>query len=453
MPDKIEDDHARTYISDGPVAINKRIHALDLLRGFALLGILVLNIDSFYGPSPMHDVPIGTPKPTFVDWHASLDFAIFTIKWLFFEGKMRTLFSILYGAGIVLLTQRFEEKGQPGRAADIFCRRNMWLLLFGLVHGMFIWDGDILTDYSIIALLFMFPLRHVAPKRLILAGLLIGILGGTVGMIGVTDAPETFAAEHARIEGRAAIAEHRSPSPEQRAALEAEANARAQEPANISKAVETGRLPYLQSIAPRTKSFLDFQLGEVFRNGWILEMTGSMLLGMGLFGIGFLSGSLPRRTYIVTALIGYAISMPVVLIGVSKVSADHFTVPSVTRWMFLPYSLEVFAGSIANASVILLLFKGGWLKGPFAALANVGRTAFSNYIFTSVLCQFLFGWGPWKLYGRIDYYQQIYIVAGVWAVNLMASALWLRVFAYGPLEWLWRSLTYWKRQPLRRQVR
>jgi uncharacterized protein len=82
------------------------------------------------------------------------------------------------------------------------------------------------------------------------------------------------------------------------------------------------------------------------------------------------------------------------------------------------------------------------------ALAAVGRTALSNYLFTSVVCQFLFKWGPWKLYGALEYYQQVYVVACVWAVNIAASVLWLRLFSFGPLEWLWRSLTYWKLQPL-----
>jgi uncharacterized protein len=83
------------------------------------------------------------------------------------------------------------------------------------------------------------------------------------------------------------------------------------------------------------------------------------------------------------------------------------------------------------------------------ALGAVGRTAFSNYIATSLLCQFVFTWGPWHLYGTLDYYQQIYVVAGVWTLNIVVSTLWLRSFAYGPLEWMWRSLTYWQVQPFR----
>jgi uncharacterized protein len=103
---------------------------------------------------------------------------------------------------------------------------------------------------------------------------------------------------------------------------------------------------------------------------------------------------------------------------------------------------------MANAAVLLAIMRKGWLTPLTRALANVGRTAFSNYIGTSLLCQWLFCFGPWRLYGQLDYPHQLWVVAVVWMVNLGASALWLRYFSYGPLEWLWRSLVYWRRQPL-----
>jgi uncharacterized protein len=435
--------------SKGPVTADKRLAALDVLRGFALLGILVLNIDSFSGPAAIHDVPIGLAKPAFVGWHATLDLIFFSVKWVFFEGKMRTLFSILYGAGIVLLTERLERTGKPNRAADIFCRRNMWLLLFGLVHGSLIWQGDILSQYALVALLFMFPFRKVAAKWLIVLGLTIGIAGGTFGVVRMTQAPQVFAAEQLRKEGTAALKRGSVPSPEQKAALNAEAKARSAAPAAIAKQVEEGRASYPESISRRTDEYLDFVLA-LFRTGWILEVVGSMLLGMGLFKSGFLVGACTRRTYFLTAIAAYAVSIPVVMTGVVMTNVNGFSIPSLVRWLFLPYEPQIFAGAIANASLLLLLFKSGWLSFPLKAFANIGRTAFSNYILTSLLCQFLFAWGPWKLYGAIEYYQQIYVILVMWTVNVLASALWLRHFNYGPLEWAWRSLVYWNRQPILR---
>jgi len=106
------------------------------------------------------------------------------------------------------------------------------------------------------------------------------------------------------------------------------------------------------------------------------------------------------------------------------------------------------AGTLANVSILLLMVRSGWSRGIIGMVASVGRTAFSNYILTTIICRVLFAWGPWQLYGRLEYYQWYVIVAGVWAFNLIVSSLWLRIFAFGPLEWLWRSLTYWKRQPI-----
>lgn len=443
-----DDGHKRP--AAGPILLGQRIVALDVLRGFALLGILFLNIENFSGPAILHDVPMGTGKPAFVGWHASLDLAILTIKWTFFEGKMRTLFAILYGAGIVLLTERLDRRGPPGTALGIFCRRNLWLLVFGLLHGTLIWHGDILARYALVATLFMYPLRRLTARPLIILGLSIGILGGTFGVAQAVHAPEVLAAEQLRLEGEAALAVHRLPSTEQRAALDADARERSRLPAKTAESIRKGRLPYIQSIAPRADTYLTSLIGY-FRNGMFLEVAGSMLLGMGLYKTGFLAGVRSRRRYIATAALGYAISMPIVLVGVTMAHMEGFSLPSATRWLYLPYTLEVVAGAIANASVLLLVIRNGWLKPVTAALGNVGRTAFSNYILTSLLCQFVFAWGPWKLYGALEYYQQVYVVIAVWALNLAASAAWLRSFVYGPLEWVWRSLVYRKRQPMLRQ--
>lgn len=436
----------------GPTAPGQRIAALDILRGFALLGILVLNIENFSGPEGLHDVPVGTATPAFVGWHAQLDTAIVTIKWMFFEGKMRTLFAMLFGTGIVLLTGRFEQRGQGGErgpAAGIFYRRTLWLLLFGLLHGTLIWVGDILSQYAIVALLCMYPLRRLAARKLIILGLAIGIIGGTVGIARMLDVQAVLAVERLRIEGHAALTEHRTPTADQAAAIADADEEEAQRPYLVAKKIESGRRSFLDSIEPRAQAYETFLTG-LFTSGGILEIAGSMLLGMGLFKSGFLSGTCSRRVYVATAALGYSVTLPIVLVGISMARAEGFSMGAATRWLFLPYTLEVFAGAIANASVVMLIVRNGWLRPVTRLLANVGRTAFSNYILTSLLCQYLFAWGPWKLYGSIAYHQQLYVVAAVWLVNLVASALWLRAFAYGPLEWAWRSLVYWKRQPMLR---
>ena len=430
-----------------PAGKAERLVTMDVLRGFALLGILVLNIDSFFGPESLHDIPMGVAKAAFVGWHAQLDYCILTVKWLFFEGKMRAMFAMLFGAGCVLLTERIERQGNPSRAADIFARRNMWLVLFGLIHGALIWSGDILSGYGLCALLFIYPLRNIRPKLLIGVGTFITLVFATWGLAVFTDAANVLRADTLARQAVAAKAEGRVPSVAQQAALDAEIKAKREEPGNIAEQVKQSRQPYLEGLSHRADGYFAMVLAQL-RSLFIVEYLGLMMLGMGLFKSGFLSGRLSTRTYVMTALVSYGISVPVALVGVFNAAQTGFSPGGVMRWMYLPYYLQVLPGMIGNASLVLLIVCHGWLAPLTRSLANVGRTAFSNYILTSLICQTLFVWGPWKLYGTLEYYQQLYVVGGVWVVNLVASALWLRFFAYGPLEWVWRSLTYWKRQPL-----
>lgn len=165
--------------AEAPVRQKMRFASLDVLRGFALLGILILNIENFAGYEALMDFPVGLIKPAFVGWHAHLDFAIVILKWVFAEGKMRGLFSLLFGAGAVLLTERIERRGETGRAAVVFYRRNFWLLLFGICHGFLIWFGDILFPYAVLGLIFLYPLRRLAARKLIIVGLTIWLVGGT----------------------------------------------------------------------------------------------------------------------------------------------------------------------------------------------------------------------------------------------------------------------------------
>jgi uncharacterized protein len=430
-----------------PVGRGQRIASLDVLRGFALLGILVLNIDDFSGPEALRDIPMGVAKAAFVGWHAHLDLVIVTIKWMFFEGKMRALFATLFGAGCVLLTERIERR-RPEVAADIFQRRCLWLMLFGLIHATLIWDGDVLFYYSVNALLFLYPLRHVKAKFLIGVGLTIALLGGTLGAANTIYDPSTFRRGQLEEQATAAIHAGKTPTAEQKAALVAAGAQQAEDKAQIAEQVAIAHKGFWGYLPVNATSYVEFALGLV-SHGWMAEVTGMLIFGMGLYKTGFLTAKRSPRLYATTAVIGYGISAPIVLIGIHQASLAGFSNAAATKWMFLPYGLQQIPAMIANASVLLLIVSKGWLQPVQRTLGAVGRTAFSNYIATSLLCRYMFIWGPWHLYGTLEYYQEIYVVVGIWALNLIASTIWLRAFAYGPLEWVWRSLTYWKLQPFR----
>jgi len=435
---------------DAPVTRRERIQTLDIVRGFALLGILAVNIESFAGPFGFHDLPIGLVKPAFVGWHAQLDMAIVTFKWLFVEGKMRALFAMLFGASAVLLTDRIERRAGAAHARMIFLRRNALLLLFGLVHGILIWEGDILSSYALCGLLVPLFLRRLQGRYLVALGLSLCLIAATIGIprylnmmlaspgshqSGMTPIIERFTQPH----DAAQIAAFQAKDQAEKEKMNKKAVA------NVTKVESTG---YVQSRLPQAEGYLEGLL-HIIQSGFILEIIGPIVLGMGLYKLGFFSGLLSTRTYALMAIGGYAISVPIVLVGMWNAQAYGFSRSADLFWLFLPYTFEQVPGAIANAATVLLCVRMGWFRAPFARLGAIGQTAFSNYILTSVICQFIFVWGPWKLYGTLEYYQGLYVTAAIWALNLIISPIWLRYFAFGPLEWVWRSLTYGRWQPLR----
>jgi uncharacterized protein len=164
-----------------PIDPAERIASLDVLRGFALLGILLANIQDFASTTGvLHDIPLDVVNG--VGPHHALNVIVMTLQWLLVEGRMRSLFGLLLGAGSLLLLERIEIRRGAAVAADIFHRRYMWLMLIGFIHGVFIWYGDILFQYGMFSLLTLYPLTNVKPKRLIGIGLAISLLGGTLGV-------------------------------------------------------------------------------------------------------------------------------------------------------------------------------------------------------------------------------------------------------------------------------
>jgi uncharacterized protein len=430
---------------EAPVKLGQRLPTLDILRGVALLGILMMNIEDFAGSEALLDIPVGLTRAAFTGWHAGLDYTILTLKWMFAEGRMRSMFSMLFGAGVVLLTERLEKRSGREYATRVYYRRNLWLLVFGLCHGFILWFGDILVDYSTMALIFLYPLRRLRARPLLIVGLTLWLVGGTFGSTRGLDVAGTLRAE---TQLNAARGAGTSATIAQRALLQAATKQQASSAAALEAKLHEHRLGFVAGWSGRVHEELAF-LKLKFASFWFLEWLGAMITGMGLYKSGYLTNKRPVRMYIWLAIIGYAVALPLVLLGLWQLHKADFEAPAFARWMAIPYTTEVMAGTLANASILLLLVRSGRLRSFLGHVASVGRTAFSNYILTTVLCQFLFVWGPWKLYGKLEYYQWYIVVVAIWALNLIASSLWLRVFAFGPLEWLWRSLTYWKRQPLK----
>ncbi len=434
-----------------PTTLRERISSIDVLRGFALLGILMMNIDNFGTPEAALAIPLGMPKPAFVGPHAHLNLVILILKWVFFEGKMRAIFSILFGAGVILMTTRAEKRGAGDQIADTYLRRNMWLLLLGFLHGCLLFGGDILFGYALTGLLVLYPLRKLKAKTLLLTGSFISLVLSTC-----LQAQYFQVADAISLHREASVVAEdwlagRTITPEQEKTLAQWTKLVDEQKvteAGIQEALASAHSGYWAGVEKRLQA-LYIGRGAAFRDLFVVvDCLGAMMIGMGLFKTGFLTAESSYATYAWTATIGFLLSAPLYVIGILKAYASGFFFLDIYKWIYMPYYFTREAGALAIAAVVMIAIKSGALRPLQGALAAIGQTALTNYLLTTVICQFIFIWGPWKLYGKLVYYQLTYVMFFVWAINLIVSPIWLRMFQFGPVEWLWRSLTYVKLQPM-----
>lgn len=434
-------------VAFAPVARLERVSTIDTLRGFALMGILVMNICDFGLGSNNYLFPLSTVKPVFNGPHMVANTTVWFLRWIFFEGKMRAMFSMLFGAGVILLTERAEKRGAGIKVADIYLRRNMWLVLIGMLHGYFIWDGDILFYYGTAALLFLFPFRNVRVKGLLWTAGIVLLLNSLVVDVGQSIG-QLMTHKHG-VEARQAYAKNHVVTAEQRKAIDAddkmEGNMRKSQK-EIYTDIAAEQKGYWSAVGNRAKGVLQGELkGAYF--GWG-DWVGMMLLGMALYKNGFLTGKRKTSLYVWTAVIGLGIAWPMIAIGAWHSWKHHFGVDTLL-WMNFEYTLGRVSGALGTAAVLILILRAGLMTWLMKSVAAVGQMALSNYLLTSTSMMFLFVWGPLKWYGYMEYYKLYWVVLCVWIVNMVWSTVWLKYFQFGPMEWVWRSLTYWKRQPMR----
>lgn len=436
------------HVSAAPVVTAERVNSIDTLRGFALMGILIMNITSFGLSAGNYDIPLSTVKPVFDGPHWKLNTTVWFLRWVFAEGKARGLFSMLFGAGVVLLTERAEKRGAGVRVADIYTRRNMWLVVFGLLHAYLVWDGDILFFYGVAALMICFPFRVVRPRKLMWTAAVVLVLNSVL-----VDGGQTLMMVKAQKKAEAArkvFASTGHVTEEQRKAIDAgdrqQGNFR-KSPKKRAEDIAGEQAGYWSAQGRNASDVLKGQTkGAYFGFG---DWAGMMLLGMALYKNGFLANKLRTRVYVWTAVVGCGIAWPLIFFTCWEAWKSHFDMVRTYAWTFLPYGLGRVAGAVGGAALILLLLRSGVLPWAMRRVAAVGQMALSNYLLTSISMRFLFVWGPLKWYGYMEYYKLYLVVLCMWAVNLTWSSIWLHYFEFGPMEWVWRSLTYWKRQPMR----
>lgn len=426
-----------------PLARPDRISSLDVLRGVALLGILLMNIVAMGLPHWAYD------DPTIAGNRSPADFWVWALNAVFFEGKMRTVFSMLFGAGVILITSRLETREGRDTPADIHLRRNLWLVLFGMIHAfLLLWPGDILYIYGLAGIP-LFVLRRARPRTLLIIGVVVLALQ-VPKMYGLSTSLAEARTGLGRIEAQMAAGQPLTV--EQTAERSGFKNTLGEfKPSRdaVQKEIENRSAGYLHIVKTLAPVIIFLQSTHAYKVT-IWDALGMMLIGMALMKLGVFSASRSYRFYVLMALCGYLYGLPVGAFVVWDWMQHDFAAG--TRWLTL-YDSTRLAVALGHVGIVMMICKAGALRWITRPLAAVGQMALTNYIMHSVIVMFLFGGVGFGMFGRLARHELYYVVGGIWAFQLMASPLWLRYFQFGPLEWLWRSLTYKRMQPMRIEAR
>ena len=377
-----------------PVPETARITSLDLIRGVAVLGILLMNAVSFkYGLAPYLNLSAGGSEI----W---LDWAVGIFGEIFIDQKFMALFSMLFGAGILLFIERAEQR--EGRPVLLNLWRNALLLGIGVLHSV-LWDGDVLIAYAISAV-FLILLRKLPAKALI-------AIGAAVFLLSI---PNAFLMQY------------------------------------IADTTDVSLVGLWESQGrerPSTEGLAGAMFGLTLL-GYFYRGLGLILLGAGLYRLGFMNGSMSPRTYRLVAAVGLSIGLPMAAIGVIVTGLSDYS-REVAFIGQIPNTIGTIPAALGLMSLIILWNQsdgmGAWLKRRLLA---AGRMALTNYLSQTVLGVLILT----VLLGGVDVNRTgiLLFCLAVWVLQLWWSQAWLERFRFGPAEWLWRVATYRKGQPLRR---
>ncbi len=426
-----------------PTAQKERIVILDSLRGLAILGILLMNIPSF-----------GFPGDPFANVEAAVNFNTWYFINLIPHGTQRALFSMLFGAGIILFVTSAAKKADGIKPADYFFRRQLWLVVFSLFDVfILLWDGDILLDYALWGMV-MFTFRNLSPKSLLIAAAFCLLLmlarenrdlykdkkmiarGETVAAL---DTTRTKLSPKQTEEVAAMKAFKDRHSVEKR---------RERIQTNLRK---TGQSDYETLYEFRTNNYLNSLVHYMFFELW--DVLLFMFLGMAFFKMGILTGQAPAKVYWWVLIVGLGLGIFLSYLYLQPYIKYQFNRFEVTKNVTIQYyQLARVLRSIGIFGAIMLLYKSGAFKWLFLLMRPVGQMAFTNYLMQSLLCGIFFYSIGFAMYGKLQRHEIYNVVGVVWLIQIIYSHIWLHYFRFGPFEWAWRSLTYWKVQPMRKEV-
>lgn len=413
---------------------SKRLESLDFVRGMALFGILLMNIVGM-GLGPAYD------NPTIAGGDTGINLMTWLVMNVGFEGTQRALFSMLFGAGVILLTSRMESSGKMD-STDIFFRRNLLLIAFGLINAwVLLFVGDILYYYGITAL-FLYAFRKLSGRRLMIIGVGALLLGAAWNAV---DTQRLLSLHES-----AQIAEKVPPAARTAAQTEAIKTWKEKSKTGPTKAEFAERrkamtASYTSAWVARAPRIKNAQSWELYR--YFFDIFGMMMIGMALFRLGVLTLDVKRRVYLAMMAGGYAIGLSGNILEARWIMDHGFTKIAYTQ-ASISYDVSRLAMTTGHLGLLMLFLSAGLFPWFRRSMAAVGRMALTNYLTHSVVALIIFVFlGYW---GALERHQLYYIVFAVWVFQIIVSPIWLRHFHFGPVEWIWRALTYGHKPPFRK---
>lgn len=428
-----------------PLSQGERIILIDSLRGIALLGILLMNIPYFAFPEPAFDnLALNNELGTINEkvWYF--------INW-FLEGSQRAIFSMLFGAGIILFVTRLEKRTTGMWPAEYFIRRQLWLLVFGLVNAfVLLWPGDILFEYAIIGIVAFVFRRLPAKGLLIAAGVCLLLMTARENkdlfqqkskiakgeMVAKIDTTKTKLTDIQKEQlGAMTSMKEKSDTASQRKEMKK------------NQRELTGSYGEIYNNISNISAMLEFQ----YTYYGIWDILLFMLIGMAFYKSGILMGRASAKVYWALFIIGLGAGLAISYFRLEPLFQYKFNFFEVTKNKpFEYYEISRTLRSLGIFGLIMLLYKSGWFKWLFALMRPVGQMAFTNYLMQSLMCSLYFLGIGFGMLGKLQRYEIYFVVGAVWVIEIIWSHIWLHYFRFGPLEWCWRSLTYWKKQPMRK---
>lgn len=407
-----------------------RIAQIDVLRGFAVLGVFWIGVGAFGMPYGANALPtlLGTPT--------TLNLALWGSTEVFMEGAMRGLFSMLFGASALIYLDQARLQQDGVAVVDRFYRRNLTLMLFGLIHAyLLLWPHDVLYAYGLIGL-FLFPLRRLPALALFLLGMALQALSDLeVDWAGLLDGLRGLT-------------------------MPAEEELAATSPGESTRFLAWLKLQMEQDLALYRSGYLEIFLAQIqevmtqqstlFYRRHFFEIGGMMLIGMALYRWGVLSGRVPWSTYLALTLLGYGIGgwmRGADLYHAYTLGFDPLTLARLEQGGLDLGRLPVALGHVGLIGLLCHWGRASWLTGPLAA---TGRLALTHYISQTVIAITLFYGFGLGLFGTLERWQLALLWLAVSLFQMGISLLWLRHFRFGPLEWIWRSLIFGRLQPMGR---